>query len=169
MNDCSPHIDATAFMGMHHGDERVRQLSLGFFRSQAQRRVHMNFEQIGICDAVVWRQARDVQDAYYPFMDLLHSQMPIQRGGYTERVLSRASTEPALRGLRTDRALLAAQVLCSERPLLTHDPALLSLRCLQPFLLSLTGFDAQARFDARLESLYELSRKLTFTDADWPC
>lgn len=169
MNDPNPHIDATAFMGMHHADARVRRLSLGFFRSQVRRPVLMNFEQIGICDAMVWRQARDVQDAYYPFMDLLHSQMPIQRGGYTDRVLRLASTEPALRSLRTHRALLAAQVLCSERPLLTHDPALRSLPCLQPLLLSFDSFDPQARFDSPLESLYELSRKLIVTDQDWPC
>jgi hypothetical protein len=169
MNESSPYIDATVFMGMHHADERVRQRSLGFFRSQAQRPVSMNFEQIGICDAVVWRQARDVQDAYYPFMDLLHSEMPIQRGGYNDRVLRLAGTEPGLHGLRTDRALLAAQVLCSERALLTHDPALRSLQCLQPFLLSFDSFDQKVRFNARLEALYELSKKLIFTDKDWPC
>jgi hypothetical protein len=169
MNDSGPYIDATVFMGMHHADERVRQLSLGFFRSQAQRPVSMNFEQIGICDAVVWRQTRAVQDAYYPFMDLLHSEMPMQRSGYNDRVLQLASTEPALRGLRTDRALLAAQVLCSEGALLTHDPALLQLQCLQPFLRSFDSFDPNVRFNARLEALYELSRKLIFTEQDWPC
>lgn len=164
-----PHIDATVFMGMHHESEAIRQLSLGFFRSQLQRPVRMNFEQIGICDAVVWRQAREVQDSYYPFMDVLHSQMPIQRGGYSGRELTLASTEPQLRGMRTDRALLAAQVLCSESPLMTHDSTLRALPCLQPFLMSLEGIDAQASFGARLEDLYALSRCLVFTDKDWPC
>ena len=169
MADRIPHIDATVFMGMHHQSEAVRQRSLAFFRSQLQRPVRMNFEQIGICDAVVWRQAREVQDSYYPFMDLLHSEMPIRRGGYADRELTLASTEQQLRGLRTDRALLAAQVLCSESPLLTHDSALLSLPYLQPFLMDWESLDPRASFGPHLEDLYTRSRCLVFTDKDWPC
>jgi hypothetical protein len=154
---------------MHHEDDRIRQLSLRFFRSQLRRPTRMNFEQIGICDAVVWRQQRTVQDAYYPFMDLLHSEMPIRRGGYSARELSMASTEPQLRGLRTDRALLAAQVLCSESPFFTHDPSLMSLQCLQPFLMSWESIDLHESFGQWLEELYVISRALVFTDEDWPC
>jgi hypothetical protein len=66
-------VDASVFLGMHHRDESVRNHSLWFFRHQYAAAVKMNYEQVGICDAVIWQESREVQDLYYPFMDRLHT------------------------------------------------------------------------------------------------
>ncbi|WP_253257845.1 DUF6190 family protein, partial [Pseudomonas syringae] len=105
-----PMIDATVFMGMHHADPGVRDKSLEFFSRFYESSVQMNFAQIGICDAIIWKKGRALQDAYYPFMDVLHTDMAIQREGYSEQVLQRAAGETLFRGLPADKKLLAAQV-----------------------------------------------------------
>lgn len=74
-----PTVDATVFLGMHHRDDELRRRSLGLFCSFFTRKVRMNYEQVGICDAVIWQQSREVQDLYYPFMDRLHTDMKILR------------------------------------------------------------------------------------------
>lgn len=151
-------VDATVFLGMHDQDEVLRQRSLGFFRSSFARQVWMNFEQVGICDAVIWRQSREVQDLYYPFMDRLHSDMQIVREGYSTRELDLAVSHPDLQGLRPEQALLAAQVLARRAALVTHDPVLRRLPCLQSQLWDFASADPRAAFPPELEALYETSR-----------
>lgn len=151
-------IDATAFMGMHDRDDDVRRRSLGLFRSMFAERVWMNFEQVGICDAVIWRQSREVQDLYYPFMDRLHSEMQIVREGYAVGELELAVGHHELQGLKPEQALLAAQVLARDGVLASHDPVLCGLRCLQSRLWDFEAAPAHAGFTQELEALYETSR-----------
>ena len=61
-----------------------------------------------------------MQDLYYPFMDLLHSDMQILREGYTFADLQRALDDRALRHLRPEQALLVAQVLLSREGSVTR-------------------------------------------------
>lgn len=168
MSEAVPFIDASVFLGMHHEDNLIRQRSLAFFRSHYEQRARMNFEQVGICDAIIWRQPRRVQDVYYPFMDLLHSDMQILREGYAFREINLAVNDRQLQELRPEQALLAAQVLLSKGGLLfTHDPALLELPCLESRLGDFDSLSQRRAFPAELQGLYEASRAFILTDKDW--
>lgn len=157
MRERAPIVDATVFLGMHHRDDVMRGRSLAFFGSHYTRRVWMSYEQVGICDAVIWRQNRAVQDLYYPFMDRLHSDMQIIREGYRAEELDLALGHPDLRGLRPEQALLAAQVLARDAVLVSHDPVLRNLGCLRSRLWEFAPA-ADAGFPAELQQLYERSR-----------
>jgi predicted nucleic acid-binding protein len=158
-------VDASVFLGMHHRDVETRDRCLTFFRRHlASDRVIMNYEQIGICDAVIWRQNRQVQDAYYPFMDRLHSDMAVQRSGYVFEDICLAREERELRGLRAEQALLAAQVLRTGGSLATRDPVLRRLLCLRTCLFDLATAASATSFPAELETLYESSRCYLHTD-----
>lgn len=158
-------IDAGAFLGMHNGDAEIRERCLAFFRQRlASDRVRMNYEQIGICDAVIWRLSREVQDAYYPFMDRLHTDMAIQRMGYDFDDLHMALS-PELHGLRPEQALLAAQTMRSDSWLFTHDPALCRLAGLRGRLFEpAVPRSAEAAFPGPLQPLYETSRCFVYAD-----
>jgi hypothetical protein len=167
MLEDAPFLDASIFLGMHHEDEQVRQRSLAFFRCYFASQVRMSFEQVGICDAIIWRQSREVQDLYYPFMDVLHSQMQILREGYEFREIELALEHRELQGLRPEQALLAAQVMRRESALFTHDPALRSLPCLRPLLANFERLGPEASFPPALQALYEPSRSFIHTSKDW--
>ncbi|SDH03192.1 hypothetical protein SAMN05216603_105184 [Pseudomonas benzenivorans] len=168
MAEVVPFIDASVFLGMHHANDLIRRRSLAFFRSHFERRARMNFEQVGICDAIIWRQPRRVQDVYYPFMDLLHSDMQILREGYAFAELELARNHRQLQELRPEQALLAAQVLLSAAgTLFTHDPALLALPCLASCLGDFDSLAAQGAFPGELQDLYQASRAFILTDKDW--
>ncbi len=167
MTEAIPLIDAGIFLGMHHGDKALRQKSLAFFRSHFGRQVRMNFEQVGICDAIIWKQPRQVQDDYYPFMDRLHSDMQILRVGYCPRALALAAGDARLHHLRPDRALLAAQVLCNDWTLFTHDPELHTLPLLRPRLGDFSTLSESLLFPPALEALYQSSKVYIHTDKDW--
>jgi hypothetical protein len=152
-----PFVDATVFLGMHHQDPQIRRRSLGFFHGHYTQQVWMNFEQIGICDAVIWQQRREIQDAYYPFMDRLHSDMQIIREGHHTRELELALGHPELKRLRPEQALLAAQVLAREGALVSHDPELRRLPCLRSRQWDFTSAPPDAAFPADLQALYEAS------------
>ncbi|WP_116830580.1 DUF6190 family protein [Pseudomonas syringae] len=162
-----PMIDATVFMGMHHADPGVRDKSLEFFSRFYESSVQMNFAQIGICDAIIWKKGRALQDVYYPFMDVLHTDMAIQREGYSEQVLQRAAGETLFRGLPADKKLLAAQVLEQEIPFYTHDPELLRLQVLQPFLQPFESTIRRQTFPKMLQRLYDQSCAMVISNEDF--
>jgi Family of unknown function (DUF6190) len=151
-------VDATVFLSMHHRDNAVRLQSVAFFARLFRRRVHMNYEQVGICDAVIWQQSREVQDLYYPFMDRLHSEMDIAREGYNGEVLRHAAARSgASARLRPEQQLLASQVELARGKLATHDPALRALAELRDRLWPLERDDLAA-FPPDLHHLYDVSR-----------
>jgi len=168
MSEAVPFIDATVFLGMHHEDSLIRQRSLAFFRSHFESRARINYEQVGICDAIIWRQARAVQDVYYPFMDVLHSDMQILREGYAFREINLAINDRQLLELRPEQALLAAQILLrKDAVLFTHDARLRELPCLQGYLGDFDSLGMDSSFPSDLQSLYEASRALILTEKDW--
>jgi hypothetical protein len=167
MLEDAPFIDATVFLGMHHEHDSTRERSLAFFRDHFDGELRMSFEQIGICDAVIWRQSREVQDLYYPFMDHLHSEMRIHREGYLFEELGLALDHPELRALGSAQALLAAQVLHRKGVLFTHDPALRSLPCLRSQLGTFEGSPRRAAFPPELQALYQSSLSFVHTSKDW--
>jgi len=166
VNVSAPLIDATVFMGMHHADPAVKQQSLAFFGNYFDKTVKMNFAQIGLCDAVIWKKARALQDVYYPFMDVLHTDMNIERQGYCQRVLDRAAQADELLGLDAERKLLAAQVLEYRLPFFTHDPRLTGLAALQPYLQPFPPLEDPLVFPAALQALYQHSTALVVAAED---
>jgi hypothetical protein len=166
MRDPEVFVDASVFLGMHHQNDRIRQRSLAFFRDRFTHQVRMSFEQIGICDAVIWRQSRSIQDLYYPFMDRLHSEMCILRAGYEIGEIKPALRHPELQGLRPEQILLAGQVLHSQGTLATHDAALRRLGCLQARLWDFEQSLSATEFPSELQALYEASRVFVHTEED---
>lgn len=162
-----PVIDATVFMGMHHSDPQVRAKSLGFFSAFYSRQVSMSFGQIGICDAIIWKKSRHLQDVYYPFMDVLHTDMNIQRQGYCNKVLKLACLEPDWAHLSVEKKLLAAHVLEYQRPLFTHDDSLRELSLLKPFLKAFPASVSSPVFPEKLQGLYEQSLEMSIGQEDF--
>ncbi|WP_321804288.1 DUF6190 family protein [Burkholderia sp. BCC1988] len=160
-------IDASFFLGMHDGNEDRRLRSLDYFTRNLAARPRMNYEQIGICDAIIWTKRREVQDLYYPFMDRLHSDMAIQRHGYMYDDIDIARGNAQLQSLTPERALLVAQVLRSDGMLATHDPVLLGLDVLRgrTWIAPIIEVGPVA-FPAELQVLYEASRIFTHNGED---
>ncbi|MFI8916896.1 DUF6190 family protein [Streptomyces sp. NPDC053513] len=159
-------IDATLFMGMHSEDNAVRSGAKAFFVGRLAAgeagRVLMNWEQVGRCDDLVWGYERKLQDEYYPFMDVLHTDLAIDRVPYDEDDLRRAFTTPSLEGLPTHERLLLAQVIGRGGTLHTASPRLLRRTDLPVVPV---GAAAEASFPAYLEDLYRRSLVLT-VDSD---
>ena len=116
-------------MGMHSDDEKTRNQSLSVMSEQFSKCIYMNLEQVGMCDEVVWRYSRNIQDNYYPFMDVLHSEMDINRIGYCNADIARLSKDRRLldTSLSVQSALLVAQTINNNALLYTHDKNILSL------------------------------------------
>ncbi|MCX5199580.1 DUF6190 family protein [Streptomyces sp. NBC_00249] len=152
-------MDATVFMGMHSSDQAVRRACKQFFTSRINGRVTMSWEQVGRCDDLVWGYGREVQDAYYPFMDTLHTDMTIARVGYTEEDTRRAFTTPELAGLPSHERLLLGQVLSHSGVLYTASPRLTGRADLP--VATVPAADAEDLFPGSLEQLYQDSLVLT--------
>ncbi|WP_434609660.1 hypothetical protein J3P80_20385 [Pseudomonas sp. D2-30] len=160
-------MDATVFMGMHHRDPEVRAQSLGFFSAFYSRQVLMSFGQIGICDAIIWKKSRHLQDVYYPFMDVLHTDMNIQRQGYSNKVLKRACLEPDWAHLSVEKKMLVAHVVEHQQPFYTHDDSLRDLTLLKPYLKTFPMASSQSVFPEKLQGLYEQSLQMTIGQEDF--
>jgi hypothetical protein len=114
-----PVIDASVFMGMHSRDDATRRTCATFMADRFAAGVVMSWEQIGRCDDIVWSYARDVQDAYYPFMDVLHSTMPFTRRPYDAEDLELALGDDRLAGLPLHEALTVAMAANRDTCLVT--------------------------------------------------
>ena len=148
-------IDGALFLGMHHCDNAIRRACKAFFVSHLHTSVTMSLEQVGFCDDVVWGYPRETQDAYYPFMDVLHTDMRITRTPYTEADLAVATGDPALEGLPLAQRLTAAMALRHGATLHTADPVLLGLSGLPVRKVAPAQTDAE--FPPHLEKLYVTS------------
>ncbi|MFC3149672.1 DUF6190 family protein [Litoribrevibacter euphylliae] len=161
-------IDASLFMGMHSEDELTRQSSLRFFTEYFSHRIFMNLEQVGMCDELVWQYERHIQDDYYPFMDVLHSEMDIQRIGYTTTDLEELLRNPLLNSpsLGVQQKLLLAQVINRNGILYTHDTVIHAIDAFQPYLgefhTDSEDLHQQSEFCSPLNALYETSKVLVF-------
>ncbi|MCJ1681499.1 DUF6190 family protein [Streptomyces sp. APSN-46.1] len=159
-------IDATVFMGMHSDDQAIRRACKRFFAGRLTGGgVTMSWEQVGRCDDLVWGYSREVQDAYYPFMDVLHTEMTIVRTGYTEEDAGRAFTLPELAGLPSHERLVLGQVISHSGLLYTASPRLTRLtgRDGLPVAAVPAARDGEGEdtFPEHLEKLYQDSLVLT--------
>ncbi|GAA2264757.1 MULTISPECIES: DUF6190 family protein [Kitasatospora] len=160
-------IDASLFLGMHSLDERVRSACKNFFvrHLAARHALAMTLEQVGLCDDLVWRRTREEQDAYYPFMDNLHSELSITRFGFRRGDLAAALDSPGLEGLPLSDALLLAPAVHRGGSLHTASPRLLGRRRLGlPVTAPPDG--PELAFPPRLEALYRDSLALRCDLAD---
>lgn len=156
----STFIDFTMFMGMHSENEEIRTAAKAFFAERlGNTSVVLSWEQVGRCDDFVWGFSREIQDAYYPFMDVLHTDMDIVRFGYTQADVDRAFTAPELIGLPAYERLLMAQTLNHGGTLHTASPRLKDRTDLP--VVPLTAPDGEATFPEELERLYHDSLVLT--------
>ncbi|MEV0125081.1 DUF6190 family protein [Streptomyces sp. NPDC050703] len=122
------YVDAALFMGMHSTDPAVRASCAAFFAEHLHRPVVMTYEEVGRCDDLVWSYPRQEQDVYYPFMDVLHSLMPIRRRAYTPADWQALAHLPARAdGLELRERMLLASVLAAEGELVTVNPRLTAL------------------------------------------
>jgi hypothetical protein len=122
------YVDASLFLGMHSKDPDVRTACASFFAEHLRTPVLMTYEEVGRCDDVVWGHARAAQDAYYPFMDVLHSLMPIRRRAYTAEDREALAVLPAAAGALASREqMLLASVHATGGELITVNPRLLAL------------------------------------------
>jgi hypothetical protein len=158
-------VDATVFLGMHGQDDVVRADCASFFAERADRRVSMSLEQVGRCDEIVWGFSRELQDAYYPFMDRLHTDMDVARLGYRRQDLVAALESRELAGLSTAGRLTMGMVLTHGGTLRTLSPELLARPGLPVLAPPATG-GVRVPFRAELEKLYRVSLALRVTLGD---
>ncbi|MFJ4872790.1 DUF6190 family protein [Streptomyces sp. NPDC088757] len=177
--DAPTFVDAALFMGMHSEDDAVRHAAKAFFIGRLAAgeagRVVMSWEQVGRCDDLVWGYDRKTQDEYYPFMDVLHTDLAVERIGYEEADVRRAFTAPELDGLPAHERLLLAQVVHRGGTLHTASPRLLRTAGLPvaplvpaaPAGAPSPGGDLgeEPAFPAYLEDLYRRSLVLTVPSA----
>lgn len=150
-------IDATIFMGMHSSDEKIRIACKNFFIARMKKTIFMSLENVGKCDDVVWQFDRETQDAYYPFMDRLHTVMDIQRIPYDEKSLE---ARKANLKLNTFQQLTLAQAQSGK--LFTLDEALLNEN--MDFAQAPKNSSEEHKFPMDLEKAYEASLALRIGD-----
>ena len=153
-------IDTSAFMCMHCSDKTKAKQAVGFFSNKFNDTLHMSLEQVGMCDDVVWSYARDVQNAYYPFMDRLHSEMNIVRIPYTRADVEFALTDPTFEGVRLFHALVLAQVVNHQGHLYTANSFLLNDSRFNSIVSPVYENDSST-FGEVMQTFYERSSVLT--------
>lgn len=158
------YIDAGVFLGMHSDDERVRVASKNAVVERYHVGVAMTLDQIGLCDAVIWRRPRTLQDAYYPFMDQLHSNMPFHRVDFEPGDLEMAQTHPTLASLPARNRLMLARMLRTGAVLHSWDSRLLE----QPALPVCIPPEApsEIRFPEPIEDAYRHSLQFRLPSLD---
>ena len=144
-------VDADVFMGMHHEDAAVRRGCKAFFVRHLNDRVTMSLEQVGRCDDLVWRCPRALQDAYYPFMDRLHTDMAIHRVGYTKQDTDRAWRDPALEGFPPQRRLVLGQVKVAEKSNeIVAIPKLLDMLAIEGAIVTIDAIGCQREIASKI-------------------
>ncbi|MBP2328747.1 hypothetical protein JOF56_009132 [Kibdelosporangium banguiense] len=121
-------IDSALFMGMHAEDDSIRRACKNFFvRRLAGGRIVMSLEQVGRCDDLIWsKYGRTEQDTYYPFMDVLHTDITLDRVPYQEQDIKTAQSAAILDGLELTDRLTVGMVLARGGELVTVNPRLAS-------------------------------------------
>ncbi|MDR2986553.1 MAG: DUF6190 family protein [Nocardiopsaceae bacterium] len=155
-----PHcIDAALFLGMNCEEEPIRLSCKAFVAARFRSRLVLCLEQVGRCDDLVWGYPRMIQDAYYPFMDALHTVMDVERPGYTEADLRCGLESPAQLPMH-ERSLLGL-VRNRGGSLTTVSPRLLGLEnAAVPVHAPEPARGAEPTFPSTLERLYQRSLAL---------
>ncbi len=113
----------------------------------------------------MWRRSRQVQDAYYPFMDNLHTDMKIHRRPYEVEDVRIGLEAPELAGLPVHERLLIGMAIRRNATVYTVSPRL-SQRC-RELPLAEPPKTGETRFPDRLEELYQESLVLRILPEEW--
>lgn len=161
------YVDASLFMGMHSIDDSVRAACTSFFAEHLTSPLVMTYEEVGRCDDVVWSFSREEQDAYYPFMDVLHSLLPVRRRPYTTddfTALTRLPSRTA--GLTSRERMLLAAVTATGGRLVTVNPRLVPLAADGFPVAKPDPATGPGRFTEQLTELYATSLALKVNHAE---
>lgn len=151
-------IDYTIFMGMHSTKEQVRIASKNFLIQRMKQDLYMSLENVGKCDDIVWQFDRKVQDAYYPFMDRLHTLMNIQRLSYTHKDIKKYENKIFPQEWSTPQKLTLSMALSHNGILYTFDERILSSGL--EFVRKPDMVKQELQFKKSLELWYHKSLKL---------
>lgn len=157
-------IDSSLFLGMNSSNETTRIACKNFFvdRLKTQTTIAMSLEHIGGCDRVVWMYSREVQDAYYPFMDNLHTVMQMIRLPYQENDIKVALHDSQLQDTPMYNRLLIAYAKNRNQVLFTVDKRLSIGKHLS---VCHPHFKSEQQFPNFLEELYQKSLALRIPDS----
>ena len=155
-------IDSSLFLGMHSISEEIRVACKNYFIERLQSRVCISLEHVGSCDEIIWGYSRELQDAYYPFMDTLHTVMKMQKFSYQEEELRIALNDPNLKALSMYDRLLIALAKSRHKTVFTVNQKLLNQGDLP---VSRPPLSAEKSFPNTLEQLYQRSLKLRIPDS----
>ena len=125
--DGAAHIDAALFLGMHSCDDRIRIACKTFFVEHLTARLVMSLEEVGWCDSVIWAHPRELQDAYYPFMDHLHTVLDVCYEAYDMADIHEAFRADVPDRLVVRERLLLGMVTNRKGVLYTANPRLAGL------------------------------------------
>lgn len=139
---------------MHSMDEKIRIACKNFFAGRIKNIIWMPLEEVGRCDDVIWRFPRKAQDAYYPFMDNLHSIMKIKRIEYDEEDVKAAGKISG--NLPMSKKLVIGMVKNRKGILYTFDKKILNMKFPN---LKMPEFSDELDFQ-KIEKLYKQSLKL---------
>lgn len=148
-------VDASLFLGMHSADDDLRIRSKNFFIGHLDQKLNMNLEQVGLCDDVIWRHSRAEQDAYYPFMDCLHTHMQMHRPAVNGHDVECALHDANLRAFDMPERLMLAKMILAGGKMVTLRPVLLAAAPKLAIFLPPAG--AELAFPEGLEVQYQTS------------
>ncbi|MDZ8186234.1 MAG: DUF6190 family protein [Nostoc sp. ChiSLP02] len=154
-------IDSSLFLGMHSVDEETRIVCKNYFVERLETTISMSLEHVGGCDNIIWLYPRELQDAYYPFMDTLHTIMNIDRLPYQENDINRALTDSELQALPMYDKLLIGFAKNRKKTVYTVNKKLLNNDKL-PVCNPTTS--EEKSFPDSLEKLYQISLLLRIPD-----
>jgi hypothetical protein len=151
-------VHSSVFLGMHAAEESLRRSCKAFFIRALSCPLVMSFEEVARCDDVVWSKPRCVQDAYYPFMDYLQSELFIRRLRLCQGDVDVAGTDHRLVGLPDGDRFGVAMVIRAGTTMVSADPRLLRTADLP--VTAPVPLGEELRFPGDLEDLYRRSRVL---------
>jgi hypothetical protein len=155
-------IDSSVFLGMHSVNEEIRISCKNYFVERLQTTIGMSLEHIGGCDNIIWLYPRELQDAYYPFMDTLHTIMKMNRLPYKENDIKVALADSELQALSMYDRLLIAFAKNRKQVVYTVNKQLLNGNYLP---VCHPEFKSEKPFTDFLEDLYQTSLKLRIPDS----
>ncbi|WP_026736060.1 DUF6190 family protein [Fischerella sp. PCC 9605] len=150
-------IDSSLFLGMHSVNEEIRISCKNYFVGRLQKTIGMSLEHVGGCDNIIWLYPRELQDAYYPFMDTLHTIMKMNRLPYEDNDIKIALADSQLQALPMYDRLLIALAKSRKEVVYTVNKQLLSKGNLP---VCNPQFSHEKSFPDFLEHLYQTSLQL---------
>jgi hypothetical protein len=147
-------IDATVFLGLHSDNDAQRIAAKNFFVKNLSNELYVTYEQVAICDTVIWTFSHALQSQYYPFMDYVHTVLPFKRIAYSRRTFELLPVESKL-GF-TD-VLTCASAREHQYMLYTWNEHILQCPVVRSGDISMYNYGHELPFPDPIEQLYNQS------------